>query len=129
MIGLLLRVAAAAICTLLSCLLLRRTNPELAAALSICAVVLILLAALSVSSGLTELKTTLRERFALSETVMQPVLKCVAAGIVTRLTSDLCKDSAQSAAASAVELVGTLCALGVILPLLTTMLKMVEGFL
>ena len=35
MIGLLLRVAAAAICALLSCQLLRRTNPELAAALDL----------------------------------------------------------------------------------------------
>ena len=124
-----LRVTAAAICALFSCLLLRRTNPELAAALCICAVVLILLATMSMSSGLLELKTLLQERFALSESVMQPVLKCVAIGIVTRLTADLCKDSAQSAAASAVELAGTLCALGIIMPLLTTMLQMVEGFL
>ena len=126
---LLLRVTAAALCALLSSLLLRRTNPELAAALSICAVVTILLASFRMSTGLRDLKNMLQDRFALNETVTRPVLKCVAAGIVTRMTADLCKDSSQNAAASAVELAGTLCALGIILPLLTTMLKMVEGYL
>ena len=124
-----LRVSAAAICALFSCLLLRRTNPELAAALSIAAVVTILLASLSMSETLKEMKDMLRERFRLSDTMMQPVLKCVAAGIVTRLTADLCRDASQTAAASAVELAGSLCALGVVMPLLLTMLKMVGEYL
>ncbi len=127
--GLMLRVSAAAICALFSCLLLRRTNPELAAALSIAAVVTILLASLSMSETLKEMKDMLRERFQLSDTMMQPVLKCVAAGIVTRLTADLCRDASQTAAASAVELAGSLCALGVVMPLLLTMLKMAGEYL
>lgn len=126
---LLLRVAAAAICALLSCLLLRRTNPELAAVVSITAVVLILLASIGLSAGLRELKDTLRERFGLSDTMTQPVLKCVAVGIVSRLTADLCRDASQTAAASAVELAGALCALGIVMPLLLTMLKMVGDYL
>lgn len=127
--GLMLRVSAAAICALFSCLLLRRTNPELAAALGIAAVVTILLASLSMSETLKEMKDMLRERFQLSDTMMQPVLKCVAAGIVTRLTADLCRYASQTAAASAVELAGSLCALGVVMPLLLTMLKMAGEYL
>lgn len=126
---LMLRISAAAVCALLSCLLLRRTNPELATALSIAAVGMILLASLSMSAGLRELKDELGNRFQLSETMMRPVLKCVAAGIVTRLTADLCRDASQNAAASAVELAGTFCAFGIVMPLLMTMLKMVGGFL
>ncbi len=126
---LMLRVSAAAVCALLCCLLLRRTNPELAASLSIAAVGMILLASLNLGSGLRDLRDALQERFQLSDTMIQPVLKCVAAGIVTRLTADLCKDASQNAAASAVELAGTFCALGIIMPLLLTMLKMVGEFL
>ena len=48
---------------------------------------------------------------------------------MTRVTADLCKDASQNAAASAVELAGTFCALGIIMPLLLTMLKMVGEFL
>lgn len=124
-----LRISAAAVCALLSCLLLKRTNPELAAALGIAAVGMILLAAINMGSGLKDLRETLRDRFQLKDTMMQPVLKCVALGIVTRLTADLCKDSSQNAAASAVEVAGSFCALGVIMPLLVSMLKMVGDFL
>ncbi len=124
-----LRISAAAVCALLSCLLLKRTNPELAAALGMAAVGMILLAALNMGSGLKDLRDTLRDRFQLKETMMQPVLKCVATGIVTRLTADLCKDSSQNAVASAVEVAGSFCALGIIMPLLVSMLKMVGDFL
>ena len=124
-----LRISAAAVCALLSCLLLKRTNPELAAALGIAAVGMILLAAMNMGSGLKDLRETLRDRFQLKDTMMQPVLKCVALGIVTRLTADLCKDSSQNAAASAVEVAGSFCALGIIMPLLVSMLKMVGDFL
>lgn len=124
-----LRISAAAVCALLSCLLLKRTNPELAAALGIAAVGMILLAAINMGSGLKDLRETLRDRFQLKDTMMQPVLKCVALGIVTRLTADLCKDSSQNAAASAVEVAGSFCALGIIMPLLVSMLKMVGDFL
>ncbi len=125
----LLRVSAAAVLTLLACLLLRKTNPELAALLSIAAVALIALAALRLGGSLRELRELLGERFGLQESAVRPILKCLAAAVVTKLTADLCRDSSQSAAASAVELMGSLCALGLILPLLTTVLKMLEGFL
>ena len=124
-----LRISAAAVCALLSCLLLKRTNPELAAALGMAAVGMILLAALNMGSGLKDFRDTLRDRFQLKETMMQPVLKCVATGIVTRLTADLCNDSSQNAVASAVEVAGSFCALGIIMPLLVSMLKMVGDFL
>ena len=124
-----LRVAAAALCTLLAGLLIRQKNAELALALSVGAVAVIALASLRMGAGLDELRALLRDRFGLSETYMQPMLKCLAAAIVTRLTADLCRDHAQGAAAAAVELAGCLCALGVVMPLLVSMLKMVGDFL
>lgn len=123
------RVAAAAVCAILTGLLIRRTNPELSALISIGSVTVILLAAVGMASGFRQLRELLGERFGLSETYMQPVLKCVAAAIVTKMTADLCRDSSQTAVASAVELAGTLCALGIVMPLLIAMLKTVGGFL
>lgn len=127
--GPLLRVSAAALCALLVCLLLRRTNPELAALLSLAAVIGIAAAALRLGEGLGELNGALQQRFGLSLTAVQPVMKCVAAAVVTKLTAELCRDASQNAAAAAVELAGTLCALGVILPLLMSVLNMLEGYL
>ena len=84
---------------------------------------------LQLGGTLAELRTLLRDEFSLSESYTLPLLKCVAAAVVTKLTADLCRDSAQAAAASAVELAGTLCTLGIIAPLLIGVLRMVGAYL
>ena len=124
-----LRVCAAAICAMLAALLLKKTNPELALLLTVAAVAVVAAAGLTMTEGLRQLRELLRESFGLNERYMRPVLKCVAAAIVTKLTADLCRDASRSAAASAVELAGTACALGILSPLLVEMLKMLGGWL
>ena len=56
-----------------------------------------------------------------------PVLKCAAVAIVTKLSAELCRDASQGAAAGAVELAGTVCALSIAMPLVMSMLKMIGG--
>ena len=62
-----------------------------------------------------------------NETLTGPVLKCVAIAIITKVTAELCKDASQGAAASAVELAGTVCAMSAAMPLIMSMLKMIGG--
>jgi stage III sporulation protein AD len=124
-----IRIAAAAVTATLAALLIRRTNPELAALLSIGTVLVLLFFSLQLGGALTELRALLRDDFSLSESYTRPLLKCVAAAVITKLTADLCRDSAQTAAASAVELAGTLCILGIITPLLISALRMVGAYL
>ena len=126
---LLFRITAAAVCAMLCALLIRRTNPELAALISVASVVILLFLALPLAEGLGELRTLMTESFGLNESTIRPLLKCVAASVVTKLTADLCRDSSQASAASAVELAGTLCALGVVMPLLLGVLRMAVSFL
>lgn len=126
---LLFRIAAAAVCALLCALLIRRTNPELAALVTVAAVVVMLFLALPLAEGIGELRALMTESFGLNESALRPLLKCVAASVVTKLTADLCRDASQAAAASAVELAGTLCALGVVMPLLIGVLRMAVSFL
>ena len=104
---LILKAAALALTAALIGIVLRRTNPEMTLVLSICTVVLIMGAALGFAKSFTELAQTVQRIFGVSETLIKPVIKCVAVAIITKLTSDLCKDSSQAAAASAVELAGT----------------------
>ena len=83
-----------------------------------------------VGNGLFDLGTEKVQRiFGLSETLIKPVIKCVAVAIITKMTADLCKDSSQAAAASAVELAGTVCALCIIMPLLMSMLTAIGGMI
>ena len=126
---LIVKAAALALTAALIGIVLRRTNPELSLLLSICTVVLIMGAALGFAKSFTELAQTVQRIFGVSETLIKPVLKCVAVAIITKMTSDLCKDSSQAAAASAVELAGTVCALCIIMPLLLSMLTAIGGMI
>ena len=126
---LILKAAALALTAALIGIVLRRTNPEMTLVLSICTVVLIMGAALGFAKSFTELAQTVQRIFGVSETLIKPVIKCVAVAIITKLTSDLCKDSSQAAAASAVELAGTGCALCIIMPLLMSMLTAIGGMI
>lgn len=119
---LILKAAALALTAALIGIVLRRTNPELTLLLSICTVALIMGAAVGFAKGFVELAETLQRIFDVSELLIKPVVKCVAVAIITKMTSDLCRDSSQAAAASAVELAGTVCALCIIMPLLMSML-------
>lgn len=123
------KAAALALTAALIGIVLRRTNPEMTLLLSICTVVLIMGAALGFAKGFTELAQTVQRIFGVSETLIKPVIKCVAVAIITKMTSDLCKDSSQAAAASAVELAGTVCALCIIMPLLMSMLTAIGGMI
>ena len=126
---LIVKAAALAMTAALIGIVLRRTNPELSLLLSICTVVLIMGAALGFAKSFTELAQTVQRIFGVSETLIKPVLKCVAVAIITKMTSDLCKDSSQAAAASAVELAGTVCALCIIMPLLMSVLTAIGGMI
>ena len=124
-----MKAAALALTAALIGIVLRRTNPEMTLLLSICTVVLIMGAALGFAKSFTELAQTVQRIFGVSETLIKPVIKCVAVAIITKMTSDLCKDSLQAAAASAVELAGTVCALCIIMPLLMSMLTAIGGMI
>ena len=126
---LIVKAAALALTAALIGIVLRRTNPELSLLLSICTVVLIMGAALGFAKSFTELAQTVQRIFGVSETLIKPVIKCVAVAIITKMSADLCKDASQASAASAVELAGTVCALCIIMPLLLSMLTAIGGMI
>ncbi len=124
----LLKAAVTGIAGAVIAQLLRRSAPELGLALSIAVSLLGAALALELMDGLRELLSLVRDDTGLSPAVTGPVLKCVGIGIVTRLSSDLCRDAGQSAAASAVELCGAACALVTTTPLLRALLETVVEF-
>lgn len=124
---LLIKAAAAALTAAAVGLLIKSRNPEISLLLSVTVTALILIASAGFLSGLKELADMVKTIAGGSETLTGPVLKCVAIAIVTKVSSELCRDSAQAAAAAAVELAGTVCALSVAMPLLMSMLKMIGG--
>ena len=109
----------------LICLLIKRTNPEMSMVLGAGAIVMIITAAIGFASSLLELAAAVRNMCGSADVLISPVLKCVGIGAVTKISEELCKDSSQSSAAAAVDMAGTLCAIGVSMPLIMSMLKMI----
>ena len=122
-----IKCAAAALISSLVCLLIKRTNPEMSMVLSAGAIVIIIAAALGFAPSLIELAQAVRNISSGADVLITPVLKCVGIGAVTKISAELCRDSSQSSAAAAVDMAGTLCAIGVSMPLILSMLKMIGG--
>ncbi len=121
------KASALALLSAVVSLLIKKQNPEAALLLSVLTAVGIAMAALGLLSGLQELREQVGGILGGSETLITPVFKCLAIAIVTRIATDICKDSSQNAAASSVELAGTVCAVSTVMPLLMSGLKIIGG--
>ena len=99
-------------------MMLRKMNGELAPLLRVCGGVLIFGALIGT---LTEILGSLEGSFLSEETVTYANLmkKALGIAIVTRISSDVCRDTGESAIGGCVELGGKLIILSLCLPLVT----------
>jgi stage III sporulation protein AD len=120
------KAAAAGIIAALAGLLIRRSNPELTAVLGLAACAAILTVAFGLVGGVMAVVGRAEELSGLSSAVLKPVMKCVGIGIIAKIGADTCRDAGSAGTASAVELAGTMAAIFTALPLMETLLKMLE---
>lgn len=125
----LLKVSGLVLLSACAALLIRRSNPEIALAVGLNTVIIIFALSVPLLRPLAELKETVRSLYGIGDSYLLPVVKCCAVAITARITADLCREAAQSAAASAIELVGVLCAIGAAMPLLRMMLDTIGEML
>lgn len=126
---LLMKCTALAVFSSLVALMIRRLNPEISFALSTVTVVILLLAC---SAVLEELMRAIRETqliFNTSAAEIRPMLKCLGIAMASRFGADLCRDASQSALASTVETVGSLCAAAVAMPLILSLMTTIGGMI
>ena len=111
------RVTALCVVGVILALVLKKTSPEQALLLVLCAAV----AGLALlTDGLGELVEFLRElgeRSGVSETLFVPLYKTVGIGLVAKVGGDLCRDAGESAIGSVLETAGAVAAIVVSLPL------------
>lgn len=110
-------------------LIVRKSNPELSLLLSMAAVTLVLGTAVTLFKPISDLWERTREVYGVGESYLLPVVKCCAVGLLAKLTGELCREASQSAAASAVELLGVLCALGAAMPLIGNLMAVIGEML
>ena len=124
---LMIKMTALAVVAIACALLIKRTNPEIALLISVSAMIMIFTSGLYYSNGLKSLRQAVHQFCGDDEFYIGLILKCLGISLVTKIGSDICKDSGQTAVASSLEFSGTLCALTIAVPLLTNVLNVVGG--
>jgi len=122
------KALALVLMTGLAALLLKKNAPELALLLSLAAALAVSLAAANYAAGLRDILLRMEELIPDASDTVAPLVKCAGIGVVTKLGGALCRDCSQNAGAVALELLGTVCAFAVALPLLQSVLNAVGGF-
>ena len=123
----LFRASAIAVsCTMLA-LVIKRGSVEMALVLTLAAMGVCAAMVVNMVQPVVERMREIAKSVELSPAILSPVLKCVGIGVVTRLSSDVCRDGGQTALAGAVELAGAAGAVLAALPLISTLLEMMES--
>lgn len=121
-----LKAAAAGFAAALAASMIRKSNPELAAALCMAGCVVALAIAVGAAERIADTARRARDMSGLPASALAPVLRCVGIGIIARLGSDACRDAGSASAASCVETAGAAAALLAALPLFETLLRLLE---
>ena len=110
-------------------LVIKPKAPEIGLLLAITVTVLLLTLGIELLRGIFDFIEVLQAAANVSPEIIRPVMKAVGIGIVTRICADICKDAGQGAIASVVELIGTVTALFIALPLMQTVFQMIGRLL
>ena len=106
-------------------LIIKKHNPELSMILSTGLSAMILAASFSMLNSFKELVNYAVDMLGASSTLVRPMLKCMGISYISKFGADICRDSSQNSAASALELAGTFCAAATAMPLVLSTLKLI----
>ena len=109
--------------------LVREKAGTMALLLSLTVCVLSLLMIVRFFAPILEFMEKLRELSGLNSSVTAPLTKVAGLGILTQVSGGLCEDAGEKTLAKTVEICGTVLAVYVSLPLMTTVLELLEGIL
>ena len=129
MIELVFRAGCAAAVGSICALALRRYVPELALVLGVVTAGVVLVMMLGTFSQVQAGLEQLTGYAGLDEELTGPVYKVVVVAILSRLTSQVCRDAGEGTVALCCELAGTFAALCAIGPLLRRVLELIGGLI
>ncbi|GHU60660.1 stage III sporulation protein AD [Clostridia bacterium] len=124
-----LKISAVAVTAALAGLVVKKGGSEFAILLGLAAVAAITALMFTTASGVIAFLKKLSELAGLSPAVLSPLIKTLGIAILAKIASDTCRDAGQSSVASGVELAGTVAAIYVALPLLSSVLEMIITFM
>lgn len=121
----LIKCAAIALLGTVSALIIKQRNPEISFALSTAVVCTIFICITKFGTIVAESLRTAETLLSRTSANIMPMIKCIGIGSITEISASLCRDSSQGAAASALEIAGTVCAAATAAPAISSMIKLI----
>lgn len=110
-------------------LLIKKNSPEMSLMITIAVCVLIICVFLSFVSPILEFLKNLADTAGISSSLLSPLLKAIGIGIVSKSASQICIDAGESSIAAFIEMTGTMLAIYVSLPLMSSVLELVKSIM
>lgn len=121
-----MKISAVAVLGAVLCTLLRQNEKAVALGVSILACTVVLVLGFRFFQPIWSIVEKLKELSGLSEGVTKPLFKVVGIGILTQIAGNVCSEAGEASLAKAVEISGTVLAVYASLPLLASVLSLVE---
>lgn len=124
-----LQIASLSVVAAVLAVVVRENQKPVSLLLSLAGCVLILLCGIRFLKPIFSVVEQLRSLSGLQNTVTQPLVKVTGIGILTQVAGSVCADAGEKALEKAVEISGTLLGLYAALPLLSSVLSLLEEML
>ena len=120
------KISAVAILGAIFCVLLRQNEKATALALSVLSCVIVLVLAIRFLQPVWSVIKQVEALSGLEQGVTAPLFKVVGIGLLTQVAGSVCADAGENSLGKTVEIAGTVLALYASLPLLQSVLSLVE---
>ncbi len=124
-----LQLTSLAVVAAVLCLVVRQNGRPLSLLLALGACAVLLLLSLRFFSPVLTVVERLRKLSGLNEAATAPVLKVTGIGLLTQVAGGVCEDAEEKALAKAVEIGGGVLAIYASLPLISSVLTLLEDML
>ncbi|MEA4815157.1 MAG: SpoIIIAC/SpoIIIAD family protein [Oscillospiraceae bacterium] len=125
----LIQICAVCLTGALAALLLKNNSPVFTLLLLMAVGILVIRSASGFIEDALDFISELVYLSGLNNAIFAPLLKTVGISIITKVSSDLCRDAGAAAAAGLVETSGALCAIITAIPLMRSVLELVMSFI
>lgn len=111
------------------CKIVEKNTKEISVAISLIAVVVILIFVIGKISDINTTLTQLFEKAGISDEYISILFKSAGICYITQLGADVCKDCGESSLSNVVELAGKISILSITIPIINAIVTIVEGIL
>lgn len=114
--------------TIVFVLTIKPHNPAIAFLLALAAGIVIIYRALNGIAGGVQRLDMILQQCDIGENLYMPVIKAISIAVLVRVMSAFCKDAGQTALSAKIEIIGTLLALTMCVPLLEQILSIIGNW-